>query len=299
MICYLASSEISFLPLWGILSFLSLLTLSLCSTALFYWLYVTPSYSLWKYKINPKFPSIHKIKEEIIVMFQGILFSTICPAISIYLTRIGSGYGYCEIQQHGFLWLLISFFLVWVGSDFYEFFYHYLGHYYPLMWRLHKGHHSFSNPTPFAVIADDPIDQFFRAAPILFFPLLFPVHLEMIFFMYSILFYINGLIQHSGYDLPYFDSHSTLILTSYHHYLHHAKSVIHKPLYNGQLFQIWDQLFGSIDTSPRSQCLCSRCARERGERTHEKWLAIEKPDYSPLLSLNFWIRNLSQMKKGV
>jgi Delta7-sterol 5-desaturase len=297
MICYLASSDLSFLPLWGLLSLLSLLTLSLCSTALFYSLYLTPTYSLWKYKINPKFPSIQKIKEEILVMLQGILFSTICPALSIYLTRIDHGYGYCEIQQHGFLWLTISFFLVWFGSDFYEFLYHYLGHYYPFMWRLHKGHHSFSNPTPFAVIADNPIDQFFRAAPILFFPLLFPVHLEMIFFMYSILFYINGLIQHSGYDIPYIDSHSTLILTSYHHYLHHAKSIIHKPLYNGQLFQIWDQLFDSVDTSPRSQCLCSRCARERGERTYEQWLAIEKPNYFPLFTLNFWLSNLLKMKK--
>jgi Delta7-sterol 5-desaturase len=295
MICWLRSSDLSFLSLWAILSLLSLFTLLLLSGLLFHYLYVRPSYQLWRYKINPKYPSTNKVKEEVIVMMQGIFFSTICPALSIYFTRHGIGHGYCEVQDHGYLWLILSFFLVWIGSDFYEFFYHYLGHTSSLMWRLHKGHHSFSNPTPFAVIADDPIDQFFRAGPILFFPLLFPVHLEMIFFMFSVLFYFNGLIQHSGYEIPWIDGHSSLLLTSYHHYLHHAKSVIKKPLYNGQLLQLWDRLFGSIASS-EGPCLCSRCAREKGERTMTQWLEIEKPNYSELLSLEFWMREGQSQK---
>jgi Delta7-sterol 5-desaturase len=286
MICLLQSLPLSFLTLWAILSLLSLITLLLLSGLLFYSLYVRPSYELWRYKINPKYPSTVKVKEEITVMMQGIVFSTICPALSIYLTRLGVGHGYCEVQQHGVSWLILSFFLIWIGSDFFEFLYHYLGHSSSIMWRLHKGHHCFSNPTPFAVIADDPIDQFFRASPILFFPLLFPVHLEMIFFMFSILFYFNGLIQHSGYEIPWIDGHSSVFLTSYHHYLHHAKSVIHQPYYNGQLLQLWDHLFGSIYIG---QCVCSRCAREKGERTRDQWLTIQKPNYSELLSLQFWI----------
>lgn len=227
-------------------------------------------------------------------MLQGLIFSTICPSLIIYLTKNNIGYGYCNYNNYSYNWLFISFIIIWFLSDFYEWLYHYLGHYYSFMWNLHKEHHLFSNPTPFAVIADSPIDQFFRAAPILIFPLLFPVHLEMIFFMFSIFFYVNGLIQHSGYEIYFIDGHSKYFLTAYHHYLHHAKSVIHKPIYNGQLFQIWDYLFSSTYTE---KCLCSRCARENGEKTYEKWLEVEKPDYSILLKPSFWLSNSNKSLK--
>ena len=49
--------------------------------------------------------------------------------------------------------------VVWIGSDFYEFAYHRLGHISFSFWKQHKHHHVFFNPSPFAVIADEWIDQ--------------------------------------------------------------------------------------------------------------------------------------------
>ena len=222
------------------------------------------------------------------------------------------GYGYCEINESngGWTWIATSFFIVWIFTDFYEFLYHWCGHSFQAMWKLHKGHHHFYNPTPFAVIADNPIDQFFRAAPLLFFPMIFPVNIEMLFTMFSVLFYFNGLIQHSGHE-PYhldkigIDGHNKYLLTSYHHYLHHAKSTMNRPLYNGQLLQLWDYLAGShvyipLSSTPtasgeqavsaeKSTCLCSKCAREQGLRSMDEWNRLTKPDYSVLLSVSFWL----------
>ena len=45
------------------------------------------------------------------------------------------------------------------GSDFYEFFYHRLGHVNFTFWQQHKHHHVFYNPSPFSVIADEWVDQ--------------------------------------------------------------------------------------------------------------------------------------------
>ena len=66
-------------------------------------------------------------------------------------------------------------------------------------WRHHRHHHVFHNPSPFSVIADEPVqcreiwgyirdnahcvqvDQLFRAAPLLVIPLLLPVNMDLLF----------------------------------------------------------------------------------------------------------------------
>mmetsp|Transcript_17241 Transcript_17241/g.25772 ORF Transcript_17241/g.25772 Transcript_17241/m.25772 type:complete len:300 (-) Transcript_17241:144-1043(-) len=296
LICSLQSQQYSYLTIWMILSLLSTISLLLMSSIVFYYLYYKPTYSLWQYKINPSYPTPYKIQQEIITMLHGVIFSTICPALSIYFYHHNIGWGYCGIQPYGYIWLFISCIITWILSDMYEFLYHYLGHTVTVMWRLHKGHHSFYNPTPFAVIADNPIDQFFRAAPLCIFPLLFPVNLDMIFTMFSLFFFLNGLIQHSGYEISFIDGHSKWILTSYHHYLHHAKSTIFRPIYNGQLLQVWDQLLGATYSGA---CLCSRCARQSGERSIDKWNKTQKPDYSVLLSMSFWLTSYRSSAKSI
>ena len=42
--------------------------------------------------------------------------------------------------------------------DFIEWFYHHLGHRYSALWEVHRHHHKFFNPSPFAVIADEVSD---------------------------------------------------------------------------------------------------------------------------------------------
>ena len=39
---------------------------------------------------------------------------------------------------------------------------------------------------------------------------------------------------------------------------------------------------------PREECFCCKCSQAKGERTQKAFAAVPKPDYSPLLSLNFW-----------
>lgn len=292
--CSLLHNNLSLFQIWLYLSVTSFFSMIIISGILFYLFYGRPTYDLWIYKINPSYPSPLKVKEEITTMLQGIAFSTICPSLSLFFVKNNWGNGYCGVDTYGYSWLIISFISVWFLSDFYEYIYHWLGHVNSFMWRLHKSHHSFYNPTPFAVIADSPIDQFFRAAPLFFFPLLFPVNIDMIFYTFSTLFFVNGLVQHSGFEFDKIDGHNKYILTSYHHYLHHAKSTIHYPIYNGQLFQIWDYLFQTVPRSESptletsSSCLCSKCCRARGERTLERYQQVEKPDYSKLMSFHFW-----------
>jgi lathosterol oxidase len=122
-----------------------------------------------------------------------------------------------------------------------------------------------------------------------------------------------GVYLHWGFELPYPNAHHKWINTAYHHNLHHMKSIYGKALHTGFFFQIWDKMAGSTYSG---NCVCAkwyatpRCAlpcapparhsclvacgvglaseRERGERSLEKFKALTLPDYSVLLSLDFW-----------
>ena len=39
------------------------------------------------FQSNPKFPSVEKVRDEIIQMVKGMTCATICPALSIYLAQ--------------------------------------------------------------------------------------------------------------------------------------------------------------------------------------------------------------------
>ena len=47
--------------------------------------------------------------------------------IALYLAKSGQSKAFCGSQK-GYTYDILSFLCVWITCDFYEFFYHYLGH---------------------------------------------------------------------------------------------------------------------------------------------------------------------------
>ena len=86
-------------------------------------------------------------------MLKGMMTASFCPALSLYLTRHNMSYAYCGVEPHGWGHLVMTFFVIWLGTDLWEWAYHYLGHVTTWGWSNHKYHHLFFNPSPFAVIA--------------------------------------------------------------------------------------------------------------------------------------------------
>lgn len=81
-------------------------------------------------------------------------------------------------------------------------------------------------------------------------------------------------------------AHSKWVNTAFQHYLHHARSIFGKPYHTGFFFKVWDNMFGSVW---KDECFCVRCEQAKGNRTREQYDKIEKPDYSVLLSPQFWL----------
>jgi len=279
----------NFFSTWMALTAIGWVTLMILSLGLFMRYYVHPTFEDWQYKSNPQYPDAWKVKKEIQVMTKGLVSATFCPSMALYLAQSGSSKAYCGVGEHGWGYLVVSFLVIWIVSDFWEFLYHYSGHTFSALWQAHKPHHQFYNPSPFSVIADEYLDQFMRALPLLVFPIIAPVNMDMIFFEYALFFYAYGVYLHWGYELEYPNAHHPWLNTSFQHYIHHAVSVQGKPLHTGFFFKLWDNLFGSVYSSPK--CACAACCRKRGERTRAAWDAVEKPDYSVLLSPAFWMKD--------
>eukprot|EP00947_MAST-08B_sp_MAST-8B-sp1_P005158 g5158.t1 len=283
----------NFFSTYVALNVIALAAMMLFSGFAFYKLYWRPTFEIWQYKTNEQYPSPAKVKQEIVQMLKGLAAATLCPTLSLWLAQKGYSQAYCGLGDYSWAYLAFTFVFCWVFTDFFEFYYHRLGHCYESFWNVHKHHHVFFNPTPFAVIADEYIDQFVRSSPLVILPLMMPVNIDLVFFQYAIFFYGYGVFLHLGYEFKYPSARHPWINTSYHHYVHHAKSIVNKCYHTGFFLQCWDQLFGSIyphDISAQSKI-------ERGERTRERFDQIEKPDYSVLFQPGFWLTSQVDEKK--
>ena len=281
----MCSISSNFLVLWISLSILGLFTILISSSLAFYYYYINITFEKWQHKINPEYPTPQKVRDEIVLMLKGIVFSALCPALSIYMTNRNIWTkAYCTFSDDNiYTWQyhILQFVGIVLVSDGYEWYYHRLGHTVKICWDVHRHHHVFYNPTPFSVISDEFIDQFVRALPLVVFPLVTPINMELLFFTYSMFFYFYGVYLHSGHEITLLNAHHPIFNTSYQHYIHHAKSIYKKPYHTGFYFKIWDQLVGSI--YPKSKCDCITCQLEQnGPRTKEQYAKVVKPDYSIL-----------------
>jgi len=239
------------------------------------------------YKSNPIYPSADKVRDEIIQTLKGVASAALCPALSLWMNENNYAQGYCGMGEYSWGWLVSSFFIVWLSTDFYEFYYHRLGHLTNFGWVQHKHHHVFFNPSPYSVIADEYVDQFVRSLPLVIFPMIMPINMDLMYFTFGFFFYGYGVALHSGHELSFLSSHNYWINTPFQHYVHHAKSVYKKPYHTGFFIKVWDRMFDSLYDK---KCVCAECARKEGKRSHEKYLTIVKPDYSDLLNWRFWIK---------
>jgi len=290
MLCELTERSNSVFETWFYLSCVQTVFCFITSAPTFYYYYARSNitYEKWIYKSNPKFPSPEKVRDEIVQMLKGMYMSTICPAVSLHLARNGMSNAFCGWGDRTLSYHLGVMAFSWILTDFYEFIYHRLGHIDLKFWRHHRHHHVFHNPSPFSVIADEPIDQFFRSLPFVMISLMVPINIDLLFLQFGLFFYTYGVYLHTGYEHSFISPHNGIINTSFQHYAHHARSSMNTPYHCGFFIKLWDSLFGTIYPESK-ECFCAECARKKGERTLDEYSKVEVPDYSILLQPSFWM----------
>jgi Delta7-sterol 5-desaturase len=209
---------------WLTLSILGAFATIGLSGSVFLPYYAYPTYEKWTRKSNPKYPTPAFVRKEIIQSLKGVAIGVICPAFALWASSHGMSKGYCGDPHNVGILGHVGQTLIIIGfTDFTEYAYHWLGHRYHSMWDIHKHHHVFYNPTPFAVIADELVDQFMRSLPMVFLPALLPINIDLLFGIFATLFYGYGVYLHWGYESPLLSAHNPIFNTSYHHYSHHVR----------------------------------------------------------------------------
>ena len=105
---------------------------------------------------------------------------------------------------------------------------------------LHKGHHTWKVPTPYASHAFHPIDGFLQSVPYHIYPFLFPLN-KLVYLVLFLFVNIWTVSIHDGdYQVPLLLE--PFVNGSAHHTDHH---LLYKYNY-GQFFTLWDRIGGSF-----------------------------------------------------
>lgn len=155
------------------------------------------------------------------------------------LDRLGFTAIYWDVADHGWAWFLASIAIMALVHDSYYYWAHRFMHHPSVFRRVHKLHHGFHNPTPFASYAFHPLEAIIEVAWILPLALLMPIHPGALA-CYVVLLTVLNVISHLGYE-TYPSWVARYFITSTHHNMHHTRGRGHFMLY----FNIWDRLMGT------------------------------------------------------
>lgn len=146
-----------------------------------------------------------------------------------------------------------------VVLDFFLFLAHYLMHKIPLLWELHKVHHSAETLTPFTAFRIHPLETVFAGimgvtgAGITlgvffhFYPNIEGFLTIMGVSVGTILFNFFGAnLRHSHVWLSYGPFFEKIFISPSQHHLHHSSNPIHFDKNMGFIFALWDRLFGTL-----------------------------------------------------
>jgi sterol desaturase/sphingolipid hydroxylase (fatty acid hydroxylase superfamily) len=181
-----------------------------------------------RWRTQRTWPTPTQVRGEILDGTLSMSMVMIVVSASFWLGIHGYSGLYADPSEYGLLYIPVSIALVFVTMEVFEWTFHWACHRNSLLWKIHKHHHRYSNPTSFGVMADQPIDMLIKASPILWIPLLFPIWDVALIGTFATMNFIYGTYLHAGFDFPFMPSpHSRFLVGAWHHNEHHAGSVDH------------------------------------------------------------------------
>ncbi len=167
-----------------------------------------------------------QVRGELVDGVLSMSMAMSCVAIAFWMSSRGIGQLYSSPHDHPLWQIPLGILGVFVVMEVFEWAFHWASHRNPLLWKLHKRHHRYANPTPLGVMADQPFDMLVKASPIVWIPMLFPVWDVALLVTFATMNFLYGTYLHAGFDPPWAPSpHSRFLVTAWHHNEHHSGSV--------------------------------------------------------------------------
>lgn len=222
-------------------------------------------------KIQSRFPANADVRREIgySALTSVIFAATALLWLKIPLLRSRTLF-YTEVDQYGWIYLLVSIPLLLLVHDTYFYWIHRLMHHPRLYRRVHFVHHKSVNPSPWAAYAFHPVEAVLEAGIIPLLLVTIPMH-PISFSLISTLMLWFNVYGHLGYEL--FPAHiythpiGRWLNSSVHHNLHHEKFNGNYGLY----FSIWDRLCGTLRTDSLEKVaeVHRRIAEKKGQASDD------------------------------
>jgi len=181
----------------------------------------------------------NQISREMKVTCTSIPFMAF-PTTMLFILEI-NGYSklYNDVSEHGVIYLIFSLFFFLFFTDMCIYWIHRGLHWGPVYKNIHKPHHYWIVPTPFASHAFHPVDGFLQSSPYHIFVFLFPLHKFLYLGLFLFVNFWTTSIHDANYKVP--EVLKNILNCSAHHTDHHLFFD-----YNyGQFFTLWDRLCGS------------------------------------------------------
>ena len=168
--------------------------------------------------------------------------------------------------------------VIMLASDFTTYWVHRLHHENPVFWPFHKLHHSAETLTPLTFARKHPVYDLFRALSnaVLLGPVqgvvfaLFGVTDVMVILgvnaVYAVFHWTGSNLRHSHVWLSYGRFWSHIFISPAQHQIHHSCAPEHHDKNYGEVFALWDWLFGTLYTPDAYEELTFGVADPQGRR---------------------------------
>lgn len=222
---------------------LSLLLVTNLGGVAIYLIFATLSYYLvfdHKLMSHPQFLE-NQVRKEIKYAVQSMPWISI-PTVALFLLEVRGYsrlYDSLDNSAFGLLGVLFSMMSFLFFTDMVIYWIHRILHHKSIYKTLHKPHHKWKVPTPFASHAFHPIDGFMQSLPYHIYPFLFPLHKGVYLGLYIFVNIWTVSIHDGDYRVP--QILRNVINGSAHHTDHH----LYFECNYGQYFTLWDRLGGS------------------------------------------------------
>lgn len=193
-------------------------------------------------------------REFLLSLVTIVMFSVMLGLVKV-VTDLGWTRMYPSISDYGVPYFILSVAVIALVHDTYYYWAHRFMHSRLLFNRVHRVHHQFTNPTPFASYAFHPLEGMIEILILGLLLFVMPIHAYALGLYILILTALN-VVSHLGYEFyPAWVARG--FITSTHHNLHHSRFTGHYMLY----FNLWDRWMGSNYADYHA--LCARTAAAR------------------------------------
>nr|XP_056717005.1 lathosterol oxidase [Euleptes europaea] len=165
------------------------------------------------------------------------------PTVAIFFAEVrgyGRLYDNIEDSPYGWFGVIFSMLSFLFFTDMCIYWIHRFLHHKLVYKRLHKPHHVWKVPTPFASHAFHPVDGFLQSIPYHIYPFLFPLHKVTYLGLYIFVNIWTISIHDGDYRVP--SALKQIINGAAHHTDHH----LYFDYNYGQYFTLWDKIGGSF-----------------------------------------------------